>query len=137
VEARREQRSWTWPARPESVPVARRVATGTAAELGADPGCLDDLALAVSEACTNVVIHAYRNLEGDARSAEFEVEVDRDEDSVRVLVTDHGCGMLPRTDSPGLGLGLPLIARMTKSMQVLPAPGEPGTTLCMAFPVAG
>ncbi|MDX6664264.1 MAG: hypothetical protein QOG68_470, partial [Solirubrobacteraceae bacterium] len=34
-------------------------------------------------------------------------------------VRDEGCGPTPRTDSPGLGLGLPLMARLTRELQVL------------------
>jgi serine/threonine-protein kinase RsbW len=112
------------------VAAARRAAVGTAAELGAAPDCLDDIALALSEACTNAVLHAYRG--GDV--GEFKVAVGSDDDSVRVLVTDFGCGMRPRSDSPGLGLGLPLIAHVAESMQLLRCGNRQGTTLCMAFP---
>ena len=58
-----------------------------------------DIALAVTEACTNVVVHAYEGRE----PGEIKVEVDRLEDSVRVLVTDSGYGLRPRPDSPGSG----------------------------------
>ena len=118
----------TFPAIPDSVPDARRLATAWARELGAGPDKLADIALAVSEACTNAVLHAYAG-EPPGR---FRVRVERAE-GVRVLVTDWGHGMRPRHDSPGLGLGLPVIARLTTSLEVRTGEGESGTTLVMAF----
>jgi serine/threonine-protein kinase RsbW/stage II sporulation protein AB (anti-sigma F factor) len=44
--------------------------------------------------------------------------------------------MRPRPDSPGLGLGLPLIARLSASLEVATAESG-GTRLCMSFPLAG
>ena len=51
-----------------------------------------------------------------------------------VIVTDEGRGMVPRADSPGLGLGLPLIVKLTQQVAVSDhAPA--GTTLQMTFAV--
>ena len=36
----------------------------------------------------------------------------------RVVVVDEGRGILPRADSPGLGLGLPLIATLAESLEL-------------------
>jgi serine/threonine-protein kinase RsbW len=55
-----------------------------------------------------------------------------DEQVVVVVVADEGRGMLPRTDSPGLGLGLPLIAQMTQSLEVHDRAGG-GTEIRMSF----
>jgi anti-sigma regulatory factor (Ser/Thr protein kinase) len=91
------------------------------------------IALAVSEAITNVVVHAYANAEvGDMRV----VACDKP-DRLIVVVRDYGAGMLPRADSPGLGLGLPLISTMTDELQIEAADGA-GTLLRMHFvkPVA-
>ena len=52
-----------------------------------------------------------------------------------IHVTDHGAGMRPRPDSPGLGLGLPLISQMTHRFEVHEPPGG-GTALCMRFDLA-
>jgi serine/threonine-protein kinase RsbW len=41
-----------------SVPVMRRVLGDTLTRLGVDPSCVEDLLLAVTEACTNVLLHA-------------------------------------------------------------------------------
>jgi serine/threonine-protein kinase RsbW/stage II sporulation protein AB (anti-sigma F factor) len=35
-----------------------------------------------------------------------------------VIVSDEGRGILPRPDSPGLGLGLPLIATLASSLEL-------------------
>ena len=91
------------------------------------------IALAVSEALTNVVVHAYRETDvGDVRV----VACDKP-DRLVVVVRDYGGGMLPRADSPGLGLGLPLISSMTDALQIEAADGA-GTLLRMHFmkPVA-
>ncbi|MGH2854857.1 MAG: ATP-binding protein, partial [Solirubrobacteraceae bacterium] len=39
-------------------------------------------------------------------------------DELRVVVRDEGKGIGPRPDSPGLGLGLPLIASLTESVEL-------------------
>jgi anti-sigma regulatory factor (Ser/Thr protein kinase) len=118
-----------WPARPESVPDARRAATAWASDVGAATEQLGDIALAVSEACTNAVLHAYVG----ATPGSFRVCVERTGEAIRVLVTDWGHGLRPRPDSPGLGLGLPVIASLTTSMEVHTGDEEAGTTLVMAF----
>ena len=46
---------------PESVPLARRALTAVAAAAGAGGERLEEIRLAVSEALTNAVLHAYRN----------------------------------------------------------------------------
>jgi serine/threonine-protein kinase RsbW/stage II sporulation protein AB (anti-sigma F factor) len=120
-----------YPARPDAVASARRDATRAARELGVEAERLADLVLAVSEAVTNVVLHAYRQ----GPPGDVHVDVRREGDGVRVTVTDQGAGMRPRPDSPGLGLGLPLIARLSASLEV--ATGDAGgTRLCMTFPLA-
>ena len=69
--------------------------------------------LAVSEAVSNVVVHSYRD---NGRPGDFTVSVEWSGDELRVRVRDHGCGMAPRVDSPGAGLGLPLIANLAESL---------------------
>jgi serine/threonine-protein kinase RsbW len=91
---------------------------------------LDAVRLAVSEAVSNVVVHGYR----DRATGTFTVSIDWGPDELRVVVRDDGCGMQPRPDSPGAGLGLPLIANVVESFSVI-APPEGGTELCMTFPL--
>ena len=113
-------------AQPANVGDLRTAVVEFARELGfQDTG---QIALAVSEAITNVVIHAYVEADvGDVRV----VACDRP-DRLVVVVRDYGAGMLPRADSPGLGLGLPLISQMTQSFEVHQPP-EGGTVLAMRF----
>jgi serine/threonine-protein kinase RsbW len=91
---------------------------------------LDAVRLAVSEAVSNVIVHGYRQ----SGTGAFTVAVERDGDELRVTVRDQGCGMQPRADSPGAGLGLPLIANLAESFSVT-APPDGGTEVCMTFPL--
>jgi anti-sigma regulatory factor (Ser/Thr protein kinase) len=89
-----------------------------------------DIALAVSEACTNVVMHAYP---GAATPGALLVDAYRDDGEFVVVVSDEGAGMVPRTDSPGLGLGLGVISSLSERLEI--ASSEPvGATLTMVFP---
>ena len=91
----------------------------------------DDVALAIAEACVNVVVHAYAESEpGDLR-----VTGSRDGAHVRFVVIDDGAGLIPRPNSPGLGLGLPLIAQLADEFEVSDGDGR-GTRVRMAFTVA-
>ena len=101
------------PARPENVAVARHAIGGFADVLEVPDQTLADVKLAVTEACTNVVVHAYA--EGDGPMG---VRASVDAGLLRVVVVDEGRGILPRADSPGLGLGLPLIATLAESLEL-------------------
>ena len=92
---------------------------------------LDAVRLAVSEAVSNVVVHSYRDAE---RHGEFTISIEWENDVLHVIVRDHGCGMQPRTDSPGAGLGLPLIASLADSFSVV-VPPDGGTEVSMTFPL--
>ena len=116
---------------PESVAIARRRVSGFAAAHGADDP--SDVALAVSEICSNVVLHAYRD--GSAGDLEVRARVGCDGTLV-VNVRDDGCGMSPRTDSPGVGLGLPIAAAVADEFEVR-RPRDGGTEVSMVFAFAG
>jgi serine/threonine-protein kinase RsbW len=104
----------TLPARAENVAVVRHALGGLGEALALDPQTLSDVKLAVTEACTNVVVHAYGEVDGP-----MQVDATVDDGGVlRVVVRDEGLGILPRPDSPGLGLGLPLIATLTESLEL-------------------
>ena len=103
----------TLPARPENVAVARHAIGGFADVLDVPDQTLADVKLAVTEACTNVVVHAYPGAEGP-----ITMRATVDEGVLRVVVVDEGRGILPRADSPGLGLGLPLIATLAESLEL-------------------
>lgn len=124
--------SAVWPAVAASVAEARSAVNGFAEAAGATGDALAAVSLAVSEAVTNAVLHAY--LDRD-EPGPVEVRARCVADTVVVEVADEGRGMLPRTDSPGLGLGLPLIAQMTESLEVHDRNGG-GTEIRMAFALA-
>jgi serine/threonine-protein kinase RsbW len=103
----------TLPARAENVAVVRHAFGGLGDALDISDQVLADVKLAVTEACTNVVVHAYGAGEGP-----MEVAATVDGEVLRVTVRDEGLGIVPRPDSPGLGLGLPLIATLTDSLEL-------------------
>jgi anti-sigma regulatory factor (Ser/Thr protein kinase) len=117
------------PAVPETVTALRgEVATFVMAAGFGEP-LLSDVKLAVSEAVTNAVVHAY----ADAKQpGEVRLLVSFDDDGVQVTVSDDGCGMIPRLDSPGLGVGLPFIAHSADTLDIGHSPGG-GTELRMSF----
>ncbi|MDP8968352.1 MAG: ATP-binding protein [Actinomycetota bacterium] len=102
------------PARAENVAVVRHAFGGFAEALSVDEQTLADIKLAVTEACTNVVIHAYE----DDEVGDLEVDASIDEVRLTVVIRDNGRGIVPRPDSPGLGLGLPLIATLAESLEL-------------------
>ena len=55
------------PARAENVAVVRHALAGMAEALGMDPAQIADLKTVVTEACMNVVVHAYEEERGPAR----------------------------------------------------------------------
>lgn len=77
-----------------------------------------------------MIVHGYRETGNGA----FTVAVEWEGDRLRVKVRDAGCGMQPRMDSPGAGLGLPLIAQLAETVTVT-APEGGGTELSMTFPL--
>lgn len=117
----------TLPASAENVAVVRQVLGAIGEAVGLDDAFLDDLRLAASEACANAVVHAYPDVEGL-----LFVTVDVEDDAISVSVRDNGAGMAPRPDSPGLGVGLPLIASLSSSLELIASP-DGGTDVRMRF----
>ena len=121
----------TLPARAEGVAVVRQALAGLADALDFDAAVLADMKMAVSEACTNVVVHAYADTEGD-----LDVEMRVDESGLTIVVRDRGRGIdrdAPRSDDvPALGLGLPLIAALSDAFELRGERGQ-GTEVQMTF----
>jgi anti-sigma regulatory factor (Ser/Thr protein kinase) len=103
----------TLPARAENVAVVRHAFGGLGDALDVPDHALADVKLAVTEACTNVVVHAYPDGDGP-----MNVRAGLADGALTVIVSDEGRGILPRPDSPGLGLGLPLIATLASSLEL-------------------
>jgi len=122
----------TFKAEPRAPGQARRAAAEFAAGEGADAETLAAITLCVSEAVTNAVVHAYRD---QAEPGAVEIEAHRPNGYLCLYVRDHGCGLAPRLDSPGLGLGLPLISQTAAAVEVRGDPAG-GTELVMRFDLA-
>lgn len=105
--------SLTLPARAENVAVVRHAIGGLGEVLDVGDQALSDIKLAVTEACTNTVVHAYADGEGP-----LEVNAYVSDSRLLLVVRDEGRGIVPRTDSPGLGLGLPLIATLAETLEL-------------------
>lgn len=121
----------TLPARPENVAVARQALGGLASALGLDVTILTDMKMALSEACTNVVVHAYPDGEGD-----MEIELHPEGENLHIVVRDAGAGIKPRPEKfeHALGLGLPLMASLAEDFEIHGGSGA-GTEVRMTFPL--
>ena len=127
----RERFRQAYPAVPASVGLARRALSDFAKRVGASQAVVDAVTLGVSEAVTNVVVHAYRD---SAEPGEVEVAAALASGELWVIVADAGSGLRPRRDSPGLGLGLGLIAQVSDGVDLEHRAGG-GLELRMRFAV--
>ena len=113
-------------ARAENVALARLTLSGVAAAAGAPPDVVADLKLAVSEACTNAVQHAYTELSGDREGRvvlRFAVATGK----LLVEVEDEGSGFELVTRASwedgeragrGLGMGLTIVRSVTDELEI-------------------
>lgn len=104
----------------------RHRAVRFAAEAGADHQLVANVALAVSEAVTNVVKHAYPAPE----RGQVELTASVREDWLEISVTDHGGGMRIHSGG-GMGMGLPIIAKVCDAHHLIE--GDRGIELQMRF----
>ncbi len=119
------------PARAENIALIRHAFGALGEALAVEEELLSDVRLAVTEACSNVVVHAYP----DEDPGPLEVLATVDDGALTVVVRDEGSGIAPHPDSPGLGLGLPLIASLAESVQ-LGRDDQERTEVCMRFPLS-
>jgi anti-sigma regulatory factor (Ser/Thr protein kinase) len=105
--------SRSYPAVADSVPRAREEAKGFAESAGASEEQLDAIRLAVSEAATNVVVHAY-----DGAPGEIQLNACVDEEALWIEVADEGVGLRPRIEGRGLGVGLALISQVSDAFTI-------------------
>lgn len=101
------------------MPTARAAVVALAQAADASADALDDVRLAISEAVTNVVVHAYT----DSVPGPIHVEARVQDRKLIVEVSDEGTGLRPRPDSPGIGVGLPLISAVTQELLLSIAEG--------------
>lgn len=117
------------PARAENVLVVRQAVAGLGEALGLSGQRVDDLKTVVTEACNNVVVHAY-----DGEVGPLEISASARPDAVEVTVADQGQGFQPRAEvsEESLGLGLPLIASLSDGFQITGRAGQ-GTETKILF----
>ncbi|HVX32110.1 MAG TPA: ATP-binding protein [Solirubrobacterales bacterium] len=120
------------PAKAENVAVVRHAIAGLAVEIGMDEASTADLKTVVTEACMNVVVHAYP----DGYDGPLEVDAVPDGDGLTVAVRDFGRGISPRpgVDRPSLRIGLALIAALSSSFEIRGGV-EQGTEIRMHLPL--
>lgn len=121
------------PAVAANVPLVRHALAGLAEALEMEPAEVADLKTVVTEACMNVVAHAYE----DGESGVLEVEAWPEDGCLAIRVRDYGAGIRPLADVEhrSLRLGLPLIAALTRSFEVSGQAGH-GTVVTMKVPLA-
>jgi anti-sigma regulatory factor (Ser/Thr protein kinase) len=115
--------------RPETLTLVRGVLAGVAELIGLDPELLDDLKTAVSEACNNVVMHAY-----DGETGPLSVRMYIEPEAIEVVVQDQGSGLPPLApaDETIRGVGLSVIRALTEQAEFRAGP-DGGTEVRMAF----
>lgn len=122
--------AWSAPAVPHSVPKLRQALSRFAETAGVPNPPLADMRLAVTEAVANAIVHGYRDADEEGR---VEIAAELRHDELRVVITDSGAGFSPRGDSPGLGLGLPLMRELADTVEIRSA--QPGTALHLCFKI--
>ena len=121
------------PADADQVPVARHAAAEYCRACGLPAPLIDDVKLVVTEACTNVVLHAYDGLPPCPRT--FELSVHLEGGSLLVSVADQGRGIAAPSPNRGLGLGLRLALQLAGGVHTRDGDGGLGTRLTMRFAV--
>jgi serine/threonine-protein kinase RsbW len=119
--------------RPENVVLVRETLLGVADAIGLDAPDLDDIRTAATEACNNVVLHAYEGKEGP-----LQVEISAGGSSFDVVVRDHGIGLQRQAgeDQWIVGIGLPVIEALVQQVEFADTDGG-GTEVRMEFATPG
>jgi len=116
------------PAEPANVGTLRRELNGALEPVEIGKQRRSDISLVVSEALTNAAVHAYVGM----ATGPVAVNATLSGLSLRITVRDRGRGMIPRTDSPGLGLGVGLLGRLSDVLEISSPDGD-GTEICVRF----
>lgn len=112
----------------ETIPVSRHIAVGAMSEIGVTEDCTQDIAIALTEACTNVLKHS-----GPGDEFEVSLEVDDDDCVIRVVDTGHGfdstsLGLSHADTSAEQGRGIELMRALVDSVKFISKP-EAGTVV--------
>lgn len=117
------------PARPEYLVLGRLALSGLARVHPIDQDDLSDLKLALTEACTNSIRHAY-----GAAGGFVEIEFVLEQGSIAVAVLDSGRGIADPAEragdvNEGAGLGLEIIRAVTDETEIGPRQNGAGFRL--------
>lgn len=115
---------------PENVVLVREVLSGVAEAISLGGSDLNDIRTAVTEACNNVVLHAYGGEQGP-----LEIEVCIAKDALSVLVRDHGSGIPTQSDAADAAtfeIGLHVIQTLTHQVE-FDGVSDGGTEVRMEF----
>src|SRR2546429_38337 len=99
------------PALAANLALVRQVLAGLADGAGVDVGTTADMKIAITEACTNAVVHAYPGGHGP-----LEITMTALSESFLLSIRDRGTEFNPLptdTDTAALGFGLALIASLS------------------------
>lgn len=121
--------------RAENVALVRETLTGVALAVGIDGNDLNDISTAATEACNNVVLHAYA---GEGKGP-LRVEILLGEEAMEVTVCDEGSGIRPRIPSVhngASGIGVPVIQALARRVEFSSEEGV-GTRVRMQFATPG
>jgi serine/threonine-protein kinase RsbW len=119
------------------VSVARLTVAGIASRMNFTVEDIEDIKVAVSEACTNVVLYAYK----EVKEGLVDVTCTIYEDQLEMEIKDDGCGFDPKAvkdskvenedeEATNLGLGLAFIDSLMDECEVVSTIGS-GTTVRM------
>jgi serine/threonine-protein kinase RsbW len=121
----------TIPARAEFVALCRLALTGLARTRALKPEVVADLKLALTEACSNSVRHAYK----DGRQGIVEIRYELGPDRIEVEVADDGYGFdpalirRPPEEIDEGGLGIAIIRAVTDELDIAVGPDGQGSRL--------
>jgi serine/threonine-protein kinase RsbW len=120
------------PGKPEYVGTVRMAAASVASQAGFDIEAIEDIKVAVSEACNNTVVHAAKT-----SVHEYSVEFMRTEESLTITVSDTGPGYdTDAYEEPVAGelneggLGIFIIRALMDEVDITSEPGT-GTNIRM------
>lgn len=114
--------------RPEAARLVRSMSTAAGETLRFDPELLNDVNTAVTEACNNVILHAYADGPGP-----MSVELRANPGAVVVRVCDQGRGIgQTMPDQEGLKVGLALMSAVADWAEFINVP-DGGTEVRLSF----
>jgi serine/threonine-protein kinase RsbW len=124
----------TLPTEARVITRTRRAVAGYLDDLGVEPDVRDDVALALAEACTNVMLHAFPGASSECFHLSAEVGLHE----VRLVIEDRGVGLPPERAERDVidltatsGRGLHMIRTLMTDVAVEPGPDDRGTRLVM------